>query len=221
MIKVITGIVFGLWFALAPALASTVAVDSQEAKIWANTKGQELLQALSESDPISKYSKLDKMLTEDVNLDYISKFVIGKYARLMNREQQARYSDLFHRYVLSLYKQINLNFDAGAIDFSIDNVVDHPNFTAVNCTVDPTRLMAEFKNLEPQKIPVKFKLIRGASNRIQAVDVEISEVSLVVEYRKQFYRMIRDEDEDMNWFLDKFNDKVLANEKAFYKNAGI
>ena len=163
MIKVITGIVFGLWFALAPALASTVAVDSQEAKIWANTKGQELLQALSESDPISKYSKLDKMLTEDVNLDYISKFVIGKYARLM----------------------------------------------------------AEFKNLEPQKIPVKFKLIRGASNRIQAVDVEISEVSLVVEYRKQFYRMIRDEDEDMNWFLDKFNDKVLANEKAFYKNAGI
>jgi len=33
--------------------------------------------------------------------------------------------------------------------------------------------------------------------------------------------MIRDEDEDMNWFLDKFNDKVLANEKAFYKNAGI
>ena len=154
------------------------------------------MQALSESDPISKYSKLDKMLTEDVNLDYISKFVIGKYARLMNREQQARYSDLFHRYVLSLYKQINLNFD-------------------------PTRLMAEFKNLEPQKIPVKFKLIRGASNRIQAVDVEISEVSLVVEYRKQFYRMIRDEDEDMNWFLDKFNDKVLANEKAFYKNAGI
>lgn len=139
----------------------------------------------------------------------------------MNREQQARYSDLFHRYVLSLYKQINLNFDAGAIDFSIDNVVEHPNFTTVNCTVDPTRLMAEFKNLEPQKIPVKFKLIRGASNRIQAVDVEISEVSLVVEYRKQFYRMIRDEDEDMNWFLDKFNDKVLANEKAFYKNAGI
>ena len=69
MIKVITGIVFGLWFALAPALASTVAVDSQEAKIWANTKGQELLQALSESDPISKYSKQDKMLTEDVNLD--------------------------------------------------------------------------------------------------------------------------------------------------------
>ena len=95
MIKVITGIVFGLWFALAPALASTVAVDSQEAKIWANTKGQELLQALSESDPISKYSKLDKMLTEDVNLDYISKFVIGKYARLMNREQQARYRGLW------------------------------------------------------------------------------------------------------------------------------
>ena len=34
-------------------------------------------------------------------------------------------------------------------------------------------------------------------------------------------RMIKEEDEDIDWFLDKFNDKVIANEKAFYKKAGM
>lgn len=45
MIKVITGIVFGLWFALAPALASTVAVDSPRSKNLGKYQRAGLLQA--------------------------------------------------------------------------------------------------------------------------------------------------------------------------------
>ena len=70
------------------------------------------------------------------------------------------------------------------------------------------------KNAEPQKIPVKFKLIRGTDNRIQAVDVEISEVSLVIEYRKRFYQMIQENDGEINWFLGELEDMVKANERS-------
>lgn len=206
-------IVFGVSLASA---APTVAVNNDDARQWASTKGQELLQALANPNQTEKYAQLDKMINEDVNLNYISKFVIGKYAKLMNKEQQARYSNLFHRYVLSLYKQINLTFDTSSIDFSVDDIIEHPKFTTVTCTVDAGKIL---NNLNTQKIPVKFKLIRGVNDKIQAVDVEISEVSMVIEYRKQFYQMIKEEDEDINWFLDKFNDKVIANEEAFYKNA--
>ena len=66
-----------------------------------------------------------------------------------------------------------------------------------------------------EKIPVEFKLIRGDENRIQAVDLVISDVSMVVEYRKRFYKMILDEDEDINWFLDKLEDITKANEETF------
>ena len=69
-------------------------------------------------------------------------------------------------------------------------------------------------NVEPQKIPVKFKLIRGTDNRIQAVDVEISEVSLVIEYRKRFYQMIQENDGEINWFLGELEDMVKANERS-------
>ena len=88
----------------------------------------------------------------------------------------------------------------------------------MQCTVDPGDVL---KNIKVEKIPVKFKLIRGTNDAIQAVDLEISEVSMVIEYRKRFYQMIKDEEEDINWFLDRFDDKVRANEKKFQQRADI
>ncbi len=198
---------------LAFADVGGVAVPSADARKWANSKGSELLQTLALSDPAVKFAKLDKMMTEDVSLDYISQFVIGKYARLMDETQKKKYKDLFDRYVLSLYKKKNFNFNANAIHFSIDNVNEFPKFTNVVCSVDPGKIS---DNIKIEKIPVKFKLIKGKNNRIQAVDVEISDVSMVIEYRKRFYQMIVSEDENMEWFLDKFEDIVKANEASMY-----
>lgn len=208
----------GLFLSVNTAVASPVAVSSTDARDWANSKGQELLLTLSESNLITKYSKLDKMLEEDVNLDYISQFVIGKYGKRMNTEQKERYRQLFHRYVLSVYKKFNLNLEAGSVNFSIDAVTEHNRFTTVLCSVNPGELL---QNVKVEKIPVKFKLIRGVNDAIQAVDVEISDVSMVIEYRKRFYQMIKDEDEDINWFLDKFADTVRANERAFQQKAEL
>lgn len=199
---------------MRPVYAQSVAVVSSEARQWANNKGHELIETLGMSDNTVKYAKLDKMMLEDVNLDYVSKFVIGKYARLMSDEQKKRYHDLFQRYVLSLYKQASFEFDASTINFSIDSITEYPKFTNVSCTVTPPPLS---KEVDVQKIPVKFKLIRGTKNQIQAVDVEISEVSMVIEYRKRFYQMIVSEQENMDWFLDKLQDKVLANEENILK----
>ncbi len=218
MLKVFKITCFIICCMIRITFASEIAVNSVDARDWANSKGQELLRTLSETDLVTKYSKLDKMLTEDVNLDYVSKFVIGKYGKLMTKEQQERYRQLFQRYALSVYKRFNLSAVGSNIVFSIDDVIEHPRFTTVHCTVDVGNMTP---NIKVDKIPVKFKLIRGTNNTIQAVDVEISEVSMVIEYRKRFYQMIKDEDGDLNWFLDKFDDKVRANEKAFQQKAQL
>jgi len=217
MIKIIKFVFAFLFFAYSSAVADVVAVPSQEARDWANTKGNELIDALSETDIAVKFAKLDKMMTEDVNLDYIGRFVIGKYAKQMTPEQKQKYLNLFQRYVLSLYKKTNFNFDAHAVNFTIDNVSEFPKYTNVTCSVDPGNIN---KDIKIEKIPVKFKLIRGTDNRIQAVDLEISNVSMVIEYRKRFYQMVLNEHENIDWFLDTFENKVKANEEAIVlKNA--
>lgn len=198
--------------------SNIVAVPSAEARQWANTKGNELLQALSEKDAIVKYNKLDKMMTEDVNLNYIGKFVIGKYGKKMTAEQKDKYDNLFRRYVLSLYRMANFNFDVSSISFSIDSVTEYPKFTNILCTINPGNLA---EGVATERIPVKFKLIRGENNRIQAIDVDISSVSMVIEYRKRFYQMILEEEENMAWFLEKFEEQVKANEDSFNQESSL
>ncbi len=200
------------------AFSQNVAVSSNEAKLWATQKGSELIQTLGMKDIIQKHSKLDEMMTKDVNLDYVSNFVIGKYARKMDKNQKTRYSELFKRYVLSIYKQYNLQFNPNNINFSVDKIVEHPKFTTVTCSVDASNLV---KDLELEKIPVEFKLIRGKQNKIQAVDVAISNVSMVIEYRKKFYQMIIEEGEEIDWFLEKFEDKIIANEDVVKRITGL
>ena len=211
MIKFFGSLFVGLFLAYTSASAQNVAVSKDEARIWANQKGQELIHAIGMKNIIEKHSILDKMLVEDVNLDYISKFVIGKYGKKMNKEQKRRYNSLFKRYILSLYKRFNLNFETKDINFSVENISEHPRFTSVSCLIDASKIIDK---VEVEKIPVDFKLIRGDKGRIQAVDLEISNVSMVIEYRKKFYKMLQEENEVIDWFLEKFESKVIANEDA-------
>ncbi len=200
-----------LFLACGNVSGQVVAVPKDEARVWANQKGQELIQAFGMENVIKKHSIIDRMLVEDVNLDYVSKFVIGKYGKKMNKEQTRRYNSLFKRYILSLYKRFNLSFDTENIAFSIEDISEHQKFTSVSCLVDASKLIDK---VEVEKIPVDFKLIRGNQGRIQAVDVEISNVSMVIEYRKKFYKMLQEESEVIDWFLEKFESKVIANEDA-------
>ena len=61
------------------------------------------------------------MFLNDVDLDYVGKFVVGKYWRQMTPEQRERYIPLFKRYSLSLYKNFPLSFDF-KINFKITGV---------------------------------------------------------------------------------------------------
>jgi len=215
MIKFIRLIFSLLLVFIASAYADDVTITSSEARLWANTKGHELILALSEPNLATKYAKLDSMMEKEVNLDYVSKFVIGKYAKKMTPEQKKTYTDLFHRYAKSLYKKTKMNFDANAIDFKVDSVTEHEKFASVVCVVKPPKIS---ENVAIEDIPVQFKLIRGDDNQIQAVDVAISDVSMVIEYRKRFYQMIKDERENIDWFLERFEAQVTANEESAAAN---
>lgn len=213
MLKSIKIIILCLFLFAGNTNAQNISIPSNEAIEWGNKNGQELLLTLGVENIVEKHAKLDEMMNRHVNLDYISKFVLGKYYKKMNKSQKLRYSEIFKRYILSIYKQFNLTINPNDINFTIDKVTEHKNFTNIRCSIDISKLSSN--NASSEKINIDFKLIRGEENRIQAVDLVISDVSLVVEYRKRFYKMVLDEDEDMNWFLDKLEDITKANEETF------
>ena len=76
-------------------------LSPQEALNFAETKGKELLMTFQEPDLVARYAKLDDMVKQYVDIDYVSKFVIGKYWRQMSAKQKQDYQDLFLRYGLA------------------------------------------------------------------------------------------------------------------------
>lgn len=190
-------------------------VQENEAKQWVNDTGHKLLDTLSTQDIASKYEILDNMFNEDIDTKYMARFVIGKYWKLMDKEQQDNYLNLFNRYALSIYKNYPLDFDTKEINFKILSVTQNQKFTDVACSITLPKQYAS-KNI--QDVTIKFKLTKE-NQKIKIVDLVLAQSSLLQTYRQRFYKMIEELDGEISWFLEDFNDMVTSSEKTAAEKA--
>lgn len=190
--------------------AETIGVA--EAQSWVENRGHQLLATFAEPDIIKKYTTLDTMFVDFIDLDYVSKFVIGKYWRQMTAEQQNTYQELFKRYALNIYKGFPLNFDAKAIKFEVIKVQNEKKNTSVK-----TKVSINNQNINQQApisdIIVDFKLDKK-NNQIKIIDLKLGESSLILSYRSRFYEMIANSDDDITWFLEDLADITDAAERT-------
>lgn len=212
LLKIFIGI---FCFLLSVSLAYADSVNKNDAVSWINATGHKLIDALSSSDILSKYETLDKMFKEDVDTQYMARFVIGKYWKAMDNFQQKQYVDLFSRYALSVYKNYPINFDTKGLDFEILSVKQNQKFTDVTCSI---QLPEQFESENLKSINVKFKLTQN-NQKIKIVDLIFEQSSLLSTYRTRFYTMIADLDEEMSWFLEDFTDLVVSAEKTAQEKA--
>lgn len=186
------------------------AMTKEEAVRWAEDKGNLLLDTFQEKDLAVKYQKLDELFLRYVDLDYIGKFVVGKYWRQMDENQRQRYQDLFKRYALSTYKSFPLTFDT-PITFDITNAVVTPNYTDVYAFID---LGITDENGAPKRFNVMFRLTEKAGEEPRLIDIKLAESSLILSYRNRFYEMIAASDEDIEWFLDDLTTTTESTERT-------
>ncbi len=191
--------------------AHAIAPKPQEAISWSEDKGNLLLQTFQEKNLAQKYQDLDNLFLNYVDLEYIGKFVIGKYWKEMSKEQQQEYLSLFKRYALAAYKGFPLTFQY-PITFSINNAIVSRTYTEVFATIDLGGNFQSKENQE-QKINVIFRLVQNAKG-IKIIDLKLAESSLILSYRNRFYQMVGEAEGDMTWFLEDFATMVTSTEKS-------
>ena len=194
-------------------------IGENRARTWAQGKGEEILQILTSQDTEAKYNKLDQILTQDADLDYIAKFIMGKYWRLMTAEQQENYRQLFDRYIHAVYKSYPLDLQQGDVTFQIDKIISNANDTEVLCTIFIKNLEKVVDEKSAGGIKVIFRLVENGG-KIQLRDLKIGESSLLLSFRNRFYKMIHeDSDDEIEWFLEDFatmiDDLEEKNEKMY------
>ena len=184
-----------------PFLAYAEPVEKEEATIWANQKGAEILNIISSKDE-NKYAKLDMILRDDVDIKYIGKFVVGKYWKKMTEEQKTRYLALFEEYLMKLYKTFKLDFDASDIKFKIYEVKAGTKFTDIVMPVEIQGVTTESDGAQ-DAIYVTFR-VHKVDNRIKLIDLKVAESSLSLAYRNRIYELMMQDEEEIEWFLEDF-----------------
>lgn len=184
-------------------------LSQKEALEFSNIQGQNLLRTFSEKDIKQKYQKLDDLFLNYVDLDYISRFVVGKYWRQMNTEQQEQYQNLFKRYATNVYKGFPLSFDNN-LTYTItgSRKEDKEVFVVANIEYDPQN------SSEKMVFLIEFRLHKP-KDKIMITDIKIAESSLILSYRKRFYQMIADADGEIEWFLEDFELTTTSAEKTY------
>lgn len=181
-------------------VAFAAPVSANKAKDFINQTGYRLIEALGNPNLEEKYAVLDDMFQKNVDIPYLARFVMGKYWKQMTEEQKQTYIALFPRYVIGVYKSYPLNFGTEGLNFEILSTIPSGNYTDVFCRID---LPESLKTEKVPNIDVSFKL-EEVQHQPKIIDLKIGESSLLVSYRKRFYEMIMEADEDMSWFLEDF-----------------
>mgnify|MGYP002539932799 FL=1 len=79
-------IILAVLFCVPAAKAEPI--PEAEAQAWADEKGRLLLTTFREPDLALRYETLDKLFLEHIDLEYISKFIMGKYWKTMTPDQR-------------------------------------------------------------------------------------------------------------------------------------
>lgn len=186
--------------------AQAAPVKPSVAEAWADKTGRELLDTFRDPVIARRYENLDRIFRENIDMDYVSRFVIGKYWRKMTDEQKAAYQGIFARYALSTYKTFPLNF-LDSISYKVTRATAETRFTTVTAVIH-VRLNPE---QPPQDFVLYFRL-HEVSGKILLVDIKLAESSLILVYRNKFYEQIAALEGEIDWFLEDLETQTLSNE---------
>lgn len=195
--------------------AKAESITKAAAQEWAQHKGREILHILAQKEIRQKFAALDEIFYNDVDLDHAAKFVVGRYWKLMTKEQQAVYVPLFKRYTAGLYKAYPLDIPQGSIDYEISKVLPSADKTDVFCLIKVKQKEASSDKAENNflTVGVVFTLVKN-NNRIQVRDLKIGESSLLISFRDRFTKMIHvDNDDEIAWFLEDLQDITESDEQ--------
>ncbi len=165
-----------------------------EARAWADNIANQLLNSFSIEDKYDRYDALDQIIQDNLDTDFISQFVAGKYWRTMKPNEKTEYQKVFRDYILATYKTLPLKFE-GAVQYSITSCV-------AGAKTGEYVLDSQVQVPSLDK-PMQLELyIRERANSFALYDIKISGVSQLIVYRDMITKMIVDADDEISWFIE-------------------
>jgi len=201
--------IISLLFAMLFSFQVRAELNEESIRSFLNTSGERLIEALGMEDKFERYEVLDEMFGKNVDTFYMGRYVLGQYYRTMTDEQKSRYHELFNRYIKSLYKSYPIDFKTDELGFEILSVNVYETYANALAVIN---LPEKYRTENIETVTVQFR-VHEKGETFQIADLEIGGVSLLIGLKKRFMQMLKDDENEIDWFLDDFEDLTKSNEK--------
>lgn len=145
------------------------------------------------NEPSYLFDLVEQVLLPHVDMEVMSRYVLGKYWRSATDEQRTRFSQEFKNLLVRFYVS-SLIDDPAKLDELLENTENLIKYlpVAIDDTTRKTTVRAEVNmpNGGP-KVPVSFSLFLNAEGQWMMYDVNVDGISLVTNYRSSFATEIK------------------------------
>lgn len=183
--------------------------ETKNVEKFVNDLGNKIIE-IADNKKLNLNQKRDQMIeTIDsvIDVDWISKFVLGRHYRAASSEQRSEFKKLYHEFMVNTYSPQFTGYNGEK--FSITSIIKDENFYTAKCLFYP-------KNNEPV-INLDFRVRKNSNPKINSeflvFDIVAEGVSLIETQRSEFGTVITNEG------LDKFlADLKERNKKLIEEN---
>tara|TARA_B100000674_G_C37766150_1_gene880287 strand:+ start:402 stop:1004 length:603 start_codon:yes stop_codon:yes gene_type:complete len=171
-----------------------------KSKVFLEKLGREVIEKVSNVDITDTQREVNfrKLYLASFDNYYISRFVLGRYWKTLDKSVQKQFVNSFNNYIVATYAPKFKGWEGTfkAVDSQIEN-----NYYNVKMNVI---------NKEGPKMQMMWKLYVNKNNKFKILDVNLEGVSMLVTQRAEFLSVIKNHPQGVNGLIDAMNKKTQA-----------
>ena len=171
-----------------------------KSKVFLEKLGQEVIEKVSNIDitDSERQNNFKKLYLSSFDNYYISRFVLGRYWKTIDKQAQRKFVDSFNNYIVATYAPKFKGWEGTfkAVDSQIEN-----NYYNVKMNVI---------NKEGPKMKMMWKLYINKNNKFKILDVNLEGVSMLVTQRAEFLSVIKNHPQGVFGLIDAMNKRASA-----------
>lgn len=184
---------------------ASIAINEEQARSMIQTMASEALSSilLFSQDQISRSEFRDQfrtLLTQSFDIPWIGRFVLGRYYRSATPEQRQAYQNLFLEFILDTYTDRFKTYANEKIRITGSHLDPSARFVFVSSEI-------LLSNTDVAPVQVVWRLHKR-NDRLQVIDLEIENVSMVRTQRNEFTSIIRRNNGRIQSILDVLGNYV-------------
>lgn len=192
-----------VWMALAAALMPwhAFAQPVDKATEFIDQIGKDVMAVLNDAalSGQQKDEKLQRLFQSAVDVDWIGKFVLGKYWRTASPDQQARYSDNYRVFVVKSYTSKFREYTGGETYKIVGGKPDGSG-----------KYLITMKIMRQTEAPVMidYKLRDSEDDQLKIYDIVVEGVSLLTTQRSEFSSVVSRK--GLDYLIDKLEARTRS-----------